>query len=181
MVPLMACLPSSSVVPAITGARPIPTTTITVANHVSTFGIVCPSSGLGLSRLGSDLGTTYIISSSSVSGLMVTRDASWRRVKIFETLYTAAFVARLAVVRKNYRGMVRRPSSQGDSHDVNRHGWDGPRHVAALEAGAGVLAAEPASAEAAAGYLAPRTYEDALRCSVEPTLSGDAAACQGTT
>jgi hypothetical protein len=64
-------------------------------------------------------------------------------------------INRWGVVRKKSRGIVRRPSSQGDSRDVNRQGSDGPRRIAVLEAGAGVLVEELAVTRAVTGCLDP--------------------------
>jgi hypothetical protein len=59
---------------------------------------------------------------------------------------------------------------KGNIYNANRQGSDGPRHADALETGAGVLAEAPAVTRAVVVCLAPRTDEDALRCSVAPTL-----------
>src|SRR6266850_4704799 len=82
------------------------------------------------------------------------------------------FQGRGGVVRKNHVTLL---SLQVCSHDAGHPGLNGPSRAGAPEASVGVIAAEPAAAGAAAGSQAPRTYEDALRCSVAPTRAGDAA------
>jgi len=82
------------------------------------------------------------------------------------------------VVRKNSRGVVRQPS-QGDSRDATRQGSDGPRRIAALEAGAGVLGEAPAGTRAVAGCLDPRPCAGDLCYSAAPTRAGGAVSDTG--
>ena len=66
-----------------------------------------------------------------------------------------------------------RLSVQAGTHGANRPGLDTPRPAGAPEAGVDVLAAEQADVEAAAEYLAPRTYEDGQRYNVAPTIGAN--------
>src|SRR4030095_12680843 len=54
-------------------------------------------------------------------------------------------------------------------HGVNHPGSDAPPHAGALEFGADMLAAAPATVEAAAGCLVPRPSAVGLCCNSAPT------------